>query len=77
MPPLEAMSLGTDVLISDIPVFKEIYKDFPVYFFKTGDSLDLSEKLLQIEKIPTKKFDFPKIYSFEKTFNIIQNTLEI
>ena len=54
-----------------------MFKNFPVYFFKTGDSLDLSEKLLQIEKMPTKKLDFPKIYSFEKTFNIIQNTLEI
>lgn len=77
MPPLEAMSLGTDVLISDIPVFKEIYKEFPVIFFKTGDSDDLANKLIQSEKQIEEKFDFPKIYSFEKTFNIIQNTLEI
>ena len=77
MPPLEAMSLGTKAVISDIPVFKEIYKEFPVYFFKTGDSDDLANKLIQSEKQIEEKFDFPKIYSFEKTFNIIQNTLEI
>ncbi len=28
MPPLEALYLGTNVVISDIPVFKEIYADF-------------------------------------------------
>ena len=29
MPPMEAMSLGTNAIISDIPVFKEIYEKFP------------------------------------------------
>ena len=76
MPPLEAMSLGTNALISDIPVFKEIYKDFPVTFFRTGDSIDLAEKLLQLEENNSYSVEYPQIYSFEKTFNIIQNTLE-
>ncbi|MFX1570576.1 MAG: glycosyltransferase family 4 protein [Promethearchaeota archaeon] len=29
---LEAASCGTPVLCSDIPVFREIYRDFPIYF---------------------------------------------
>ncbi len=36
IPPLEAMTLGTQAIISDIPVFKEIYHDFPVRFFKAS-----------------------------------------
>ncbi|MBQ5999370.1 MAG: glycosyltransferase family 4 protein [Treponema sp.] len=76
MPPLEAMSLGTKVILSDIPVFKEIYKDFPVKFFRTGNSSDLCNKLLSIkdDKEPVK--NLPEIYSFERTFSIIRRTLE-
>lgn len=76
MPPLEAMSLGTKAIISDIPVFREIYKDFPVTFFKSGDCNDLAEKLLSIINEDDKLKKFPEVYSFEKTAEIIQTTLE-
>ncbi len=76
MPPLEAMSLGTKAIISDIPVFREIYKDFPVTFFKAGDCNDLAEKLLSIKNENDEIKEFPQIYSFEKTAEIIQKTLE-
>ena len=45
IPPLQALYAGTRALISDIPVFKEIYADYPVTFFKAGDTADLAEKL--------------------------------
>jgi len=32
LPPLEALSLGTPVLLSDIPIFREIYEDAAEYF---------------------------------------------
>lgn len=76
MPPLEAMSLGTKAIISDIPVFKEIYKDFPVTFFEAGNCNDLAEKLLSIKDETDVVKEFPQIYSFEKTAEIIQKTLE-
>ena len=76
MPPLEAMSLGTKAIISDIPVFKEIYRNFPVTFFKTGNCNDLAEKLLSIKDETDEIKEFPQIYSFEKTAEIIQKTLE-
>lgn len=76
MPPMEAMSLGTKTILSDIPVFKEIYKDFPVAWFKTGDSSDLEAKLLEIEKESDEISSLPDMYSFEKTAGIIQKTLE-
>lgn len=46
MPPLEAMTVGTPAIVSDIPVFKEIYDGFPVTFFKVSDPRDLADKML-------------------------------
>jgi glycosyltransferase involved in cell wall biosynthesis len=72
LPPLEAMVSGTEALISDIPVFKEIYDGFPVNFFKAGDSRDLKNKLMELlyNKEP-KQFVLPRPlaekYSFRKT----------
>lgn len=47
LPPLEALCLGTKPIISDIPVFKEIYSDFDVAFFRCGDAKDLCRALTQ------------------------------
>jgi glycosyltransferase involved in cell wall biosynthesis len=61
LPPLEAMICGTQALISDIPVFEEIYRDFPVVFFRMGDVNDLKEKLLDLlhdkEPVPIQLSD--------------------
>jgi len=53
LPPLEALVLGTQALVSDIPVLKEIYEGFPVAFFSAGDSEDLKNKMMEI--LNTKK----------------------
>jgi len=74
MPPMEALACGTNVILSDIPVFKEIYKDFPVTFFKSGDIDDLAEKLLKKYDSPSPPVP-PDIYSFEKTSKIIINQI--
>jgi len=80
LPPLEAMILGTHALISDIPVLKEVYSDFPVTFFKASDSIDLKEKMIHLlhnkaapsvclpEHLVTK-------YTFEKTAAVILENL--
>lgn len=44
--PLEALCLGTKPIISDIPVFQEVYADFDVTYFKVGDAADLAQKIL-------------------------------
>lgn len=75
MPPLEALNCGTNVVLSDIPVFKEIYKDFPVTFFKTGDSEDLAQKILNSYKLSAPQ-NIPQVYSFDRTFGIIKDTIE-
>lgn len=46
IPPLEAMTLGVPAIVSDIPVFREVYGQFPVTFFKAGDANSLCEVLL-------------------------------
>jgi len=75
IPPLESLFLGTPAIVSDIPVFREIYGKLPVIFFKDGDSNDLRLKL--------KKQFFPHIdtqvvkdaYSYQTTaFQILDQT---
>jgi glycosyltransferase involved in cell wall biosynthesis len=80
LPPLEAMVLGTNVLISDIPVLKEVYSGFPASFFRSGDSQDLKEKLMEI--LLNKNISSPVLtddlllkYSFEKTSSVILQNL--
>lgn len=64
-PPLEALLLKTQPIISDIEVFREVYKDLPVCFFKDEDDLaakmlaepqeiEVTDKILQ--KFTYKKF---------------------
>ena len=50
IPPLEALYIGTNVVLSDIPVFKEIYWGLPVTFFKVGDNEDLAEILVNFKE---------------------------
>ena len=76
LPPLEAMVLGTKVLISDIRVLKEIYTDYPVAYFRSGDIVDLKEKLLNLllHNEPASQIlsnELLSKYSFEKTANTI------
>ncbi len=73
IPPLEALYLHTRPIISNIEVFKEVYKDLPVVFFKVGDYLDLKEKILTSEV----NFEFDelktnKIFSYENFSSIIE-----
>ena len=81
IPPLEALVLGTQVLISDIPVFKEIYNGFPVVFFRTGDSEDLKNRIMEI--LCKKKQSFTGLadelinkYTFEKTASLILEVMQ-
>ena len=80
LPPLEALTLGTAVLISDIPVFKEVYANFPVTFFKTGDSNDLKMKLMSMlynktPPVPVLSDELLNKYTFEKTTSKILEEL--
>lgn len=71
IPPLQALYSGTKAVISDIPVFKEIYAGLPVTFFKTGDADDLARKIEEVwnDKSPLEKVE--RKYSYKKTAEMI------
>lgn len=75
LPPMEALYLGTDAIISDIDVFKEIYNGMPVTRFRVGDSKDLAEKLLKFEPISFNIDDVRR--EIDKTFNFSKVTEKI
>lgn len=77
IPPLEAMASGTPAIISDIPVFREIYEDFPVTFFEAGNSQSLCQKLLEAEKSPKKinLGDLKDKYSYSRSASLITATI--
>jgi len=90
LPPLEAIVSGTSALISDIPVLKEIYTEYPtrvigrelpVHWFKAGDKTDLKEKLLLLLHNKKQEYinpenEFNKLYTFEKTSRVILDAME-
>lgn len=74
LPPLEALYLGTPVLLSDIPVFKEIYTMFNVSFFSVGNSNELAKSLLNFpykDQVKENKEKITSTYSYKKSASII------
>ena len=63
LPPLEALYLGTQPIISDREVFREIYGDLPVKFFNGED--DLSEKLCGMPEKISYDEQVQKKYSYK------------
>ena len=66
MPPLEALYLGTEPIISSIEVFKEIYSSFPVKFYSSLD--ELKKKIMEEpDKISSSiKEEILDKFSFER-----------
>lgn len=72
IPPLEAQGFGCTVLVSDIPIFNEVYSDSVVYFNPYSEN-DLKEKLIyatnlsfQNEYTIKSKVNFAK-YNWDKS----------
>lgn len=75
IPPLEALYSGTNVILSDIPVFREIYAGFPVTFFHAGDSADLCDKMVDLWNKTEEPLHIPNKYSYQQTANRITSAL--
>lgn len=76
IPPLEAMSLGTPVILSDIPVYQEIYRGYPVTFFEAGNADSLYEKLKVLPSSPIIVDDLiASTYTYEKAAMTIMQAL--
>lgn len=75
IPPLEALALGTNAIVSDIEVFKEIYSDLPVTFFRVNDEIDLKEKITNESDIQKKFKEFFNEYTYKQCGEVIKNYL--
>ena len=76
IPPLESMYLGTPVILSDIPVFKELYSGFPVTFFHVNNSNDLCDKMQMAKGDRVYLSAQQKMkYSYQNSANLIIQSL--
>ena len=74
IPPLEAMSVGADCMISDIPVFREIYEDSVWYFDPTDyEHIDLDKIMASSKK--SNEIILNK-YSWEDSANRLWDVLK-
>lgn len=71
IPPLEALYCGTNTVLSDIPVFKELYSDFAVNFFKCGDSNDLARVIMSLVNTAFIAPQNTDRYTYEKASTVI------
>ncbi len=75
LPPLEALVLGTQPIVSDIPVFREVYAGLPVKFFRTEEELSA---LLNAE--PTSVFgareEIARKYRYQSTAETLLKVIE-
>ena len=86
LPGLEAMSAGTVVLASDIPVFREVYQDNAIYF-NPFDFTEIAKAMGEVaemdqrkrEKMIAKSQRFIERYSWakmaKKTLKVYQEAL--
>ena len=73
IPPIEAMALGTKVIVSDIPAIREIYENTVYYIDPYNSNIDL-EKLLN-EEVENREKILEK-YSWKKSAKVLLNILE-
>lgn len=75
IPPLEAMSAGANCIVSDIPVFREIYKN-SVWYIDPNDYQNIDiDRTMQTEK--DKNEVILEEFSWEKSANKLWNCLKI
>lgn len=80
IPPLEALYLGTDAIVTDIDVLKEVYGDLPVSFVKDNDAEALAEELLYFKpkncNLCSLRESINNKYSFKKSAEIIFSVIQ-
>jgi glycosyltransferase involved in cell wall biosynthesis len=58
-PGLESASCGTPVICSDIPIFREVYDEFPLYF-QPGNYSELAKLIIELINDEDKKIELSK-----------------
>lgn len=73
IPPMESLALETPIIVSDIPVMREVYGNSAHYIDPYNYEVDL-EKILMEEIEPAE--NVLKKYSWEKSAEMLKNLLE-
>lgn len=55
LPALEALSNGTNIILSDIPVFKEVCRDVPLAYFDPNNKSDIASALEKVMNTSKEK----------------------
>lgn len=74
IPPLEALSVGTKIIVSDIPCFKEIYKNTAYYINPDDYNINLSELLKSEVETPD---EILKFYKYDNATKKLYNEINI
>lgn len=76
IPPLEAIACGTPALVSDIPVFQEIFED-AVMYFHNNDPKDLLHMLTQEDTTnPEKLIQQASRYSWRRSAELLNQMVQ-
>lgn len=73
IPPLEALSTGAKIIVSDIEVFREIYSDCAYYINPDNININLNELLQKDIKSPSEILNN---YTYEKAAVSLYNTIK-
>lgn len=74
IPPLEALSVGAKIIVSDIPCLKEIYKDCAYYINPDNSDCNLNDILKQKVDSPKKNLEeYTYDNGAKKLYNILFN----
>lgn len=80
IPPMEALYLGRNALISNIPVFLEVYSKLPVTFFCLNNIDDLSEKIMICvnNNLPDNsvRVIIDELYSYKRSAKLIFDQIQ-
>ena len=75
LPPLEALVLGTNCILSDIEVFKEVYRNCEVDFFQTEDADQLYAILESFKPYSFDSVELQAKFSYKQTLATILSTM--
>lgn len=76
LPPLEAMYLGTPAIVSDIPVYREVYASSTAQFFRPGDADHLASLLAQqLTSAPDSRADVEQAVNERYNFSTISDKI--
>lgn len=79
IPILESLCLGTPVIASNIPAFKETFGELPIYF-ELGDSESFSRAIDSLKTNKISKEDIANLknkFNFESSLNQILNSIKL